>query len=249
MKNLIVLLMLLFLHKLAFGQFDSDLSDKELTDTFTQEEIEEIDSLRSGTVIKRRNADTGLFFDDYNTYQDKNRTSFLFHVNNDITDITGIQSLEFIYGHRFELAWLELFALRTQGRFEEFTDNNSNEGADSTELRESDDSVLAFGGSISYRGSWIQELVDSDLMFTTTSAGLGWYTFNQNLRSKTYSGPGMKADFGLHRRSSRSLHYGLKMSYNLAHVKRAQEFEGETSSQRSQVLSWLSFGFDLSFYF
>lgn len=224
-------------------------SDEELTTSFTEEDLEEIDNLKRGTVIKRRDVGTGLFLDDYNTDKDRNRTSFLYHLNNDATDLTGIQTLEFIYAYRFELAWVEFFALRTSGRFEEMTDNNPGDGGGSVQLRETDESVLAFGASLSYRGTWIQDLVNSDKMFTTTSAGLGWYNMTENFRVKSYSGPGLKADFGLHRRSSSSIHYGVKMSYHLAHVERSAEFEGETSSQRSLVLSWLSFGFDLSFYF
>lgn len=246
----ILSLIFLLLSVSSFAQFGDDTpTDENLTKTFTESELEEIDSLKRGTVLKRRDVETGLFLEDYNTDEDKNRTSFLYHLNNDLTDLTGIQTLEFNYAHRFELAWVEFFGLRTTGRFEELTTNNPSEGADSTELRETEDSILAFGASISYRSNWVQELVNSDKMFTTTAAGIGWYNYTQNLRVKSYSGPGLKTDFGLHLRSSRSIHYGMKMSYHLANVKRSAEFDGETSSQRSHTLSWLTFGFDLSFYF
>lgn len=256
MKNLLSILLLFLLvfsvkaQKIrSFGNNPDKITDEELTKTFTSEDLEEIDNLKRGTVIKRRDIDSGLFLDDYNTDEDRNRTSFLFHLNNDLTDLTGIQSLEFLYAYRFEYSWVEFFAVRTSGRFEELTDNNPGDGADSLELRETDESILAFGASLSYRGTWIQDLVNSDKMFTTTAAGIGYYSLTENSRVKSYSGPGLKADFGLHRRSSRSIHYGMKMSYHLANVKRSAEFEGETSSQRSLVLSWLTFGFDLSFYF
>lgn len=232
----------------SFGN-NQKLSDEELTKTFTSDELEEIDSMQRGTVLKRRNIDTGLFLEDYNTDTDRNRTSFLYHLNNDFTDLTGIQTLEFLYAYRFSHGWIEFFALRTSGRFEEITDNNPGDGGSSLDLRETDESILAFGASLSYRSTWIQDLVNSNKMFTTTAAGIGYYNLTENFRVKSYGGPGLKADFGLHRRSSRSIHYGVKMSYHLANVKRSAEFEGETSSQRSLVLSWLTFGFDLSFYF
>ena len=230
-------------------QASNEASDEDLMKTFNQEELEELDSLKSGSVIKKRNFETGLYMDDYNTYKDQNRISFLYHINNDLTALTNLQTVEFNWAHRFDLAWVEFFFLRTQGKFEELTENNPSEGAASADLQQSDDSVLAGGASISYRGSWLSEFFQSDKIFSTTAAGIGWYRFTETLREKTYSGPGLKCDFGVHRRSSRSLHYGMKMSYNLSHVKRAAEFEGEGSSARSQVLSWLSFGFDLSFYF
>jgi hypothetical protein len=224
-------------------------SDEDLMKTFSQEEVEELDSLKSGSVLQKRDFDTGLFLDDYNTYKDLNRVSFLYHLNNDLTALTNLQTVEFNWAHRFDLAWVEFFFFRTQAKFEELTENNPNEGGITADLLQSDDSVLAGGASISYRGNWVGELFQSDKVFSTISAGLGWYRFSESLRGLTYSGPGLKCDFGVHRRSSRSIHYGMKMSYHLSHTKRAAEFEGESSSARSQVLSWLSLGFDLSFYF
>ena len=224
-------------------------SDEDLLKTFSQEEVEELDSLKSGSILTKRDFDTGLYLDDYNTYKDRDRISFLYHLNNDLTALTNLQTVEFNWAHRFDIAWVEFFVFRTQAKFEELTENNPNEGGISSDLLQSDDSILAGGASISYRGNWVGELFQSDKVFSTTSAGIGWYRFTESLREKTYSGPGLKCDFGVHRRSSRSIHYGMKMSYHLAHTKRAAEFEGETSSARAQVLSWLSFGFDLSFYF
>lgn len=224
-------------------------SDEELMKTFNQEEVEELDSLKSGSVLRKRDFDTGLYMEDYNTYNDQNRVSFLYHLNNDLTALTNLQTVEFNWAHRYELAWVEFFFLRTQAKFEELTENNPNEGGSSSDLQQSDDSLIAGGASISYRGNWIGEFFNSDKVFSTTAAGIGWYRLSEAFRGKTYSGPGLKCDFGVHRRTSRNLHYGMKMSYHLAHVKRAAEFEGEVSSARSQLLSWLSFGFDLSFYF
>ncbi len=232
-----------------FAQEELRLSSDEASDTFTQEDLEEIDSLKQGTVLKRRDVETGIFLQDYNTYSDKSRTSFLYHVNNDINSIADINTLEFNYAHRFELAWVEIFALRTTAKFNEITDNNPNDFASSEDLEQTEESLFAFGAGLSYRSSWIQELVGSEKMFTTTSAGLGWYSLEENFSGFTYSGPGLKTDFGIHRRASRSMHYGVRMSYNLASVKRAQETENERSSQRGLTLSWLTVGFDLSFYF
>jgi len=230
-------------------QGSGSATDEDLMQTFSQEEVEELDSLKSGSVLSKRDFETGLFLDDYNTYKDQNRVSFLYHLNNDLTALTNLQTLEFNWAHRFDLAWLEFFFLRTQAKFEELTENNPKEGGTSSDLLQSDDIVIAAGASLSYRGNWIGELLQSDKVFSTTSAGIGWYRFTESLRGSTYSGPGLKTDFGIHRRSSRSLHYGMKMSYHLSHTKRAAEFEGESSSARAQVLSWLSLGFDLTFYF
>lgn len=248
-KLILTLFSLAFFSHNLWAQGELKLSDEEMGDAFTEEDLKEIDSLKRGTVLKRRDIETGVFLQDYNTYSDKNRTSFLYHVNNDINSITNITTLEFNYAHKFELAWLELFAIRTTATFNEITDSNPNDFSGGEALDLTEESLLAFGAGLSYRSSWIQELVNSDKMFTTTAASLGWYSLSENFSGFTYSGPGIKTDFGIHRRSSRSMHYGVRMSYNLASVKRAQETELERSSQRSLTLSWLTVGFDLSFYF
>ncbi len=233
----------LTLHAQEFG------SDDDLTTTFTQDDLAELESFEKGAVLKKRDVDTGLFLKDYNTYNDQNRLSFLYHVNSDLTALTDVQTFEAIYAHRFDELWLELFGFRTSGNFKDLTSNNPYEGAATEDIITSEDTVTAFGSSISYRDNWIGHLFDTDKVFTTTTAGVGWYSFHQTFRDKTYSGPGLKADFGIHRRSTRTMHYGMRMSYNLASVKREAEFDGESSSARAQTLSWLSFGVDLSFYF
>ncbi len=224
-------------------------SDEDLMKTFSQAEIEELDTKESETIIKKRDPNSGIYLSEYSTFKDKNRISFLYHLNNDFTALTNLQTIEMNWARRFDLAWVEFFFFRTQAMFEELTENNSSEGPLSSDLLQSDDTVLAGGASLSFRGNWIGEFLDSDKVFTSTSAGIGWYRFTENFRNRIYSGPGLKCDFGIHRRSSQTIHYGVKMSYHLSHTKRAAEFEGEGSSARSQVLSWLSMGFDLSFYF
>ncbi|MEC7275118.1 MAG: hypothetical protein VXV96_02270 [Bdellovibrionota bacterium] len=248
-KNLLLLFSLLLCVLATKAQDRLELSDSEMGEAFTEEELKVIDNKERGTVLKRRDIETGIFLKNYNTYDDKNRTSFLYHLNNDISSPTDLTTLEFNYAHRFELAWLELFAFRTSGKFREITDNNPGDFGTSFDLEDTDETLFAFGAAISYRSRWIQDLVNSDKMFTTTSAGIGYYSFDENFTGQSYGGPGLKTDFGLHRRSSRSVHYGVRMSYHLASVKRAEEVEGETSSQRALTLSWLTFGFDLSFYF
>ena len=243
--SLVSLSLLSFAHAQEFG------SDEDLTTTFTEEDLTEIDSLREGAILRKRDIETGLFLNDYNTEKDKNRIGFMYHVNSDFTALTDVQTFEAVYSHRFNEVWLELFGMRTTGIFKDLTENNSAEGGVSDELLTSEDTVTAFGGSISYRDSWIGHLLDTEKLFTTTTAGIGWYQYHQTFRDKTYSGPGLKADFGLHKRATRTMHYGLRMSYNLASVKRSMEEdeEGIPSSARSHTITWLTFGFDVSFYF
>ena len=223
-------------------------SDEELTETFTEEDIKELDAIKSGTVLKKRDAKTGFFLRDYNTENDGNRFSLLGHINKDFETIGDVMAGEVIYAKRFDLAWIEVFGLMTKATLGEIAKNNPSTGSNTLDFRNSADTVRAFGAGVSYRNRWIQSIFNSDKVFSTTAASLGWYMLNNNERSEDYAGPGMKADFGIHRRGSRTTHYGFKMSYHLAHVKKEKEFDTESSTARSLLLTWLTFGFDLSFY-
>lgn len=77
MKYFTLLMTLLFVTSTA-AQFNGAPTDESLTKTFTLEELEEIDSLKRGTVLKKRDVESGLFLSDYNTEKDANRTSFLY---------------------------------------------------------------------------------------------------------------------------------------------------------------------------
>lgn len=248
MKRLLSLLLMTVLSLPLMAQ-NLPSSDDDLTSTFTENDLEEIDNLREGAILKKRDVETGLFMKDYNTESDQNRLSFLYHGNTDFKHLTDIQTLEAIYAHRFNEMWFELFGFRTAGKFKSLTANNPNEGSSSEDLLNSSDTVTAFGASIALRDSWIGHLLNTEKIFTTTSAGIGWYSFQEKFRQKTYSGPGLKADFGIHRRASRTMHYGLKMSYHLASVRRAPAYDKEPGSARGQTLTWLTLGFDVSFYF
>jgi hypothetical protein len=228
--------------------FSQSTTDDELTKAFSQEELEEIESLRSGTYIKSRNPTTGLYTDNIYTVGDTSRTSLLYHFNHDLASSFDINGFEFIYAYNKESTWYEFSVMRSNVRFGDVAQNNTFLGADSDDLQNSNDNILNINLGLSYRGSWVQNLIKSDRIFTTTAASIGYYILNENFLGQSFSGPGLKTDFGLHRRTGPKMHWGAKMSYHLAPVKRSANFEGESSVNRSLLLSWLTFGVDLSFY-
>lgn len=217
--------------------------------TFTQEDLRDLESIEEGTNLQKRDSATGIFLQDYSTTSDQSRISFLYHINSDAESAFELTTMEFIYAKKFEFAWLEVFASRTSARFSEITEMNTNIGTDFLDQRESTDSLFSFGAGIMYRSQFMKSLLDTDKVFESTSFSLAYHSFTEEFRAESYKGPGIKADFGIHRRASRGMHYGIKMSYNLAEVKKAAEFDTDTSSDRSLLLTWLSIGFDLSFYF
>lgn len=228
-----ILLFLLFLTSISFAQ------NEKVTDAELEAMIEDPPKAQS----QIRDIDSGIMVDRHNVLNDQNRISLLYHGNTNLYEFAKISGLEFNYGSHFRDYWLEFFYLRTQAEF-----NNIVHTVGGT-TGESDDSLNTFGVGISMRGAWIQELVNSESIYTHSAANFGYYTLNQSSSNTSYSGPGFKADFGIHVRSSKTMHYGLRTTYHLAHVKREALFANESSSSRSLLLTWMTIGIDLSFYF
>jgi hypothetical protein len=222
-----------FISSLAITSYAQDLDSMNL------------DDLEDSSTLSYRNEATGVIRDDFSVAFDKQRLNFLYHINNDLASLTDIQTLEANYSYKLESVWLELFVMRVSALYSEVFDTT----AISLEQGQSSDAIQAFGAGISYQGNWIQDFLDSQRIFTTTSVALGYYTYDNALTVQSYTGFGLKTDIGLHVRQSPKFHYGVKMSYNLAPMTRAAEFDGEPSSARSLTASWLSLALDIAFYF
>lgn len=215
-----------------------------LEDTFSEVEDEEAQILTSS-----RDLETGITKGKYNLGNDQGRYSFLYHFNSDLLSFTTISSFEFIYGLKKDFGWLDFTVSKSSARFDEVTENNPALGASSEELEENSLGILTLGIGLSYRTNYIRHIFRSNTLYETVGAFITYNQVDDSVRSESFSGEGLKADFGIHNRVSESFHIGGKMSYNLAHVKKSIEFEGESSSSRSMLLSWVSFGLDFTFYY
>ena len=100
-----------------------------------------------------------------------------------------------------------------------------------------------------HRFRWLQGLFSARDMFEHVAAYLTYHSLTDGLRDLSYSGPGFRADFGLHKRFSPRFHFGINLSYNLGVIDREKITETERREDRNFVISWLSFGADLGFYF
>ena len=81
------------------------------------------------------------------------------------------------------------------------------------------------------------------------AAHLIYHQFEEQTTAFSFSGFGVRADFGLNYRTSENFHVGTRMSYHLAPVSREENFTLEPRDDRSLTLSWLDFAFDFTFYY
>ena len=211
--------------------------------------MEESDNL----ILKEKDSSTGIYDTTYETTQDTSRFGILYRTNANMKKMDGLTSYEAVYGKKMDLFWAEIFVSKANGRFECLASNNENVGPSSSDLDQSSVSVTTLGAGLSLRTTLVQEVLNSiinaERFFETSAAALTYNSFNDSFRGKTFTGPGFRADYGIHYRAYPSFHIGPHFSYNLAVVKKPKEEGSEMSNSRSLVLSWTTIGLDLSFYF
>lgn len=109
-------------------------------------------------------------------------------------------------------------------------------------------SVSMIGIGYSYRFKFLQAWLESNQVFETTSFYFNYVTSNDETTDLKYSGYGLTADFGIHKRSFKSFFYGLKISYNLASVTR-EAITDEPEEERSLRYGWFTTSFEMGYFF
>ena len=195
--------------------------------------------------------ESGILIDDYNISEDKRRWTISYLANPNTKELADIATFEFIFAQKREFAWIEYSLSRTSGTFRELAAYNPNWGLSQTQqrdLQETSDSVLTLGIGLSFRSAYIQHILSGD-WFEIIGASLTYHQFDEAFQEFTFTGPGIKADLGIQKRTSESYFWGVRGSYHLASLRRSAEQEGEASEARSLLLHWVSVGFDVGIYY
>ncbi len=178
-----------------------------------------------------------------------NRFSFLLGVNPSLTKSTDVTNITFSYGKKMEDFWLDTNFLITNGLFSKMTTNNS----DATTLLNSKlvdkkSNFISFGVGVARESRYSQNLLPFKDLYELMAADITYNLYKESASTKTFTGPGMIAKFSLLKKFSEYTSLGTHFTYNLAVIKRSQDFATENSSSRSLTLSYMTLGFDFSFY-
>ncbi len=187
--------------------------------------------------LLEQNLQSGIYNNTYNTKDDKRRYSLVFHANSNPTELINLFGFEFIVGSKGKYNWLDFYAQGFNSNFEALA---SGIQADNLDMLSSQCNLFSGGVGITHRSHIFLSYLNSNVLFETVSAFVGYYFLTESYNGEGFSGPGLKADYGIHKRTSSQSHYGLKFSYNLADV------QGE---ETNYILSFTTLSFDLSFYF
>ena len=107
---------------------------------------------------------------------------------------------------------------------------------------------MAAGLGAGYRFKLLLDFFHTEDWFETIDVFANYLRLEEKFIGKTYTGYGLTTNYGLHKRSSASYFYGGKFSYNVAAVTRPA-ITNESKGDRSLSIGWLSFAFELGFFF
>lgn len=189
-------------------------------------------------LIKQFDKERGTFLGTYHTSKDQSKLSLVYHINPSVSfssfaDVTKISTIEAAYTSKMQNFWLNFVFQRTSASVEKIIDTPPVLG--------STDSIITFGVGLYQRFHLFDNFFKNNLLYESIEANLTYNLISNNSEELNYNGIGLKSDFGVYYRSTAKLHYGMKLSYNLISAKNSKEL--------TRDLSWISLGFDISFYF
>lgn len=178
-----------------------------------------------------------------------NRFSFMAGVNPSLTKSGDMSNFTFSYGKKMENFWIDTNFAMNKGKFKKFSANNTTAtGATDDQLEEQTNSLTTIGIGIGRETRYAQTLLPFDDIYELMAANLTYNSYSEDFSGKSFSGPGLLAKFSVYKRFNDYFSAGAHFNYNLAVVKRAQDNDTETNSQRSLTLGFLTMGLDVSFF-
>lgn len=170
------------------------------------------------------------------------------------SDFGSLSDYEFQFAYDLGTFWLESVIGQGKSQFGFVGSNSSATGAAQSEGNfqrddEVEESYLYLGIGASLRSRHLASLLGFDRVYETFSGYVTYHSLSEELREEDYAGFGTRADAAINYLLSNSSHVGLRFSFGISSLKRAEAYEGETSSQRSLMFRWNKLGVDYSFYF
>tara|TARA_B100000029_G_C17305899_1_gene862487 strand:+ start:72 stop:809 length:738 start_codon:yes stop_codon:yes gene_type:complete len=241
----------IFILFLGFFFLNQALSSDHLP-IFKEQQIIEKDTLpknfefsegvQHGIDILETDSETGIDEAVFNTKEDDHRYSLNVFFNANPFKVMDLLGGELTYGYKFKSgAHFEIFASSHIAKLDTLSDLDN--ASSLTGL------VMSGGLGIGLRSHLIQYFIDSKYIFETVSGYLTYNALASTGLNNNYLGPGVRAVYGIHQRVGKTVHYGLKMAYDVASVRRPALTAAETTGERALILKSLSLGLDLTFYY
>ncbi len=194
-------------------------------------------------------SDSGLA-SAYNLQDDSWKMGFAYHVNSHPGTFTDLAGLDFSLGAKmWPRTWLIGYLETARIRFRSMSEYNQWRSLNTSELENSYETAIVWGLGLSYESSYIQDFLGYEKMYETITASPSWIRIHEGFMGENYTGPGIRADYGVHYRFSKIMHLGLKFSYNIFSTKRPEAYIDEPQYIRHLSISWTSWALDFTVYF
>ncbi len=197
------------------------------------------------SLVYQLNSDLGIRDQRRYTGLDRNRLSIGLHVNGQYEYPQDLLGVEVTWLRRLD-NWSKLWVGGTfrhhKTQWEVITQNRST-GAEAALRRPSDvkQDITSVGLGAGYRFKLFLDFLRTQDVFEQVQAYATYNILNETFSGSRYQGPGLTAEYSLHKRTRTSFFYGGKFGYNLAWV----EFDDE----RDLSLGWYTFALETGFHF
>lgn len=251
------LLLSLFLSLNIFAADPFELTEDELNPESQEVLIKKPEKyLRHESMIYDLNTNLGIKDQRRFTGGDRNRFSLAGHVSGDyehLRDILGIEANYMRRSTRYHQMWYGAQIFRHKTYFDAISQNqtaSAQTGSEGSFQRPGnvDNNVLGIGLGVGYRFKLLLDFYPTEDVFESVDVFVNAIQLDETFIDETYKGYGLSANYGIHKRTSTSYFYGGKFSYNVASVTRSA-IAGEKKPDRSLSLGWLSFAFELGFFY
>lgn len=247
-------LFLILLSLPAFADVDPfDLTEEEYNPSTEDVLIKRKEKyLRNESMVYDLNTNLGIKDQRRYTGSDWNRFSVAGHVNASYEHPQNLYGFEAQYLHRskrYNNIWYGGQFFNHFSRFGTVSDNSST-GKEATFNRGSNvkNTIMGLGLGVGYRFKLLLDFLPTEDVFENIDVFVNYLNFKEKFVDETYKGYGLTMNYGLHKRSSTNFFYGGKISYNIGSVVRPGQ-GGESPSDRTLPLGWLSMGFEMGFFY
>lgn len=214
--------------------------------------------LRDESMIYNFNSNLGLRDQRKYTGVDKNKFAVAGHISSNYEHLDNLMGFEINYlrrSSRYDKVWWGGQVFNHNAKFDAITQNHAsfkstNPGSEAANQRPNgvDNTVMGAGLGLSYRFKLLLDFWDTEDVFETVDVFANYIILNEKHIDQSYTGYGLTANYGIHKRSGTSFFYGGKLSYNLASVTR-EAINDEKKEDRSLTLGWLSLALELGVFF
>lgn len=179
----------------------------------------------------------------------KNRFHLSFGLNPSMGRSQDIKAVTLSYAREWEENfWVTAHYQLTGIKFRDLAENNPTAtNVATSDIEEEAERLNTVGLGLLYKSRYITYLLPFNL-YELTGASITYSALNEKVGSESFKGPGIRAMYAVMKPIGEYTHLGIHFDYNLSSLKRAANGDDETSSQRGFSASWMTVGFDLSFF-